>query len=1049
MSQLTITLLGSPQIELDGQEIKVRRKKAMALLSYLALTNRSVRRETLAALLWPEAGASQARAALRTALAHLTRKLGKSWFDSQRQTIGLRSSNSVWVDIGLFRKLLRMCTKHGHAIGAPCQACLPLMTEAIALYQNDFLLGFTLPDSSQWDEWQSYQTEVLRQEFIQTLAQLVGYYDQHDFLKSAILYARRLVTLDRLNEPARRQLMTLLHKSGQTAVALQQYQQLKAALEQELGVVPQAETTQLYHQIRQMALESPSFPSESLTNNLPQPLTPFIGRETELVEIKRRLQNPNCRLLTITGPGGIGKSRLGLTAATQLQPFYQHGVCFVSLTTLESSQQLMSALASALKIRFYGADDNQTQLLNYLREKELILLLDNFEHLTTETGLLATICQNAPRVKIIITSRISLNLQIEWLYEIEGLPHPQIDNDGKVITAYEAGELFMQRASHVNVRLKLEDAELKAIKQICQLVEGFPLGLELAAALTRAFSCKAIATEITQNLDFLTASATDLPKRHRSLRAVFQASWQQLTAAEKAIFVKLSVFRGGFTREAATAVAGANTAVLLGLVDKSFLRLVTSERYEIHEVLRWFGAERLALSPSQEVEVYQKHSTYYCQTLADREQHFQDARQLTVLDEVEADIKNIRSAWQWTINNKNRNNLALAIEGLYQFYNLRGRPQEGATIFAQAHDALKGHADIALAKGLMRLGAFKGAIGEFEIAQQYLQKGLHISRLLADKKETAFALCQVGIINKSNLTARTYWEESLALAEEISDKPQIADTLNWMAFVNYQKGDLETAVNLLERCLALSRETNNAHRLAHALNNLGLIYAHWGEDSKALQILQDALQIRKQIHDLRGIAAGCNNLCYIAINMDDYAAAHIWAKQALIHSRESGDKYYIGLALGNLSEIAFYQGHYKQSRKMCQECIELFEELDISTSPYLNILGQIAIKEADYEFARNIFQKALDKAPNTHLSLNILTGIASIMAHDDLLETGIDLLQFILQHEVTESFVKNRAASLLTKWQQSSSFAQAQLPPSRKLSLIEWIEEAKRLLVQV
>ena len=522
-------------------------------------------------------------------------------------------------------------------------------------------------------------------------------------------------------------------------------------------------------------------------------------------------------------------------------------------------------------------------------------------------------------------------------------------------------------------------------------------------------------------------------------------SWELLDEEEKRDLQYLSVFRGGFERDAARQ-CDISLRTLNTLTDKSLLRRSPETgRYDIQGMLRRFAADKLAERPSEQATAERYHADYYLHYLQAREVHLLGERQQLALHEIDLEMGNIRAAWQWAITGRDRNGIGLGAEALYYFYELRGRQQEGADMFSQASAVLQDQADIVLAKVLARQGAFYRVLGQLEQAQQQLQKSLRLARALGDKRETAFSLYQSGIANTADPDVRIYWEESLALAEEIADQPLIAESLNWLAFARYQEGDLETAVQLLERSLSIRRQMNATHGLADSLTNLGIIYGHRGQDDRAQQVLKEALQNYKQLNDLHGMAAACNNLCYIAINAQNYRAARIWAEQALANQREVGDKRGIGEALGNLSEIAFYQADYDNSRKICQECITLYREIGLSTSPFFNILGRIALAETDYETARQAFQQALDQAPAPALALNILVGFASVMIHDGLLASAATLLIFIEQHATSEPLVKERASEQLAKIRQHLKPAQFQaaLAQSQEYSLAGWIELAK------
>ncbi len=354
-------------------------------------------------------------------------------------------------------------------------------------------------------------------------------------------------------------------------------------------------------------------------HNLPTQPTSFIGRGPEVAKIIELLADPDCRLLTLVGTGGIGKTRLAIGAATKMVDAFAYGVYFVPLQSIQSTDFLISAVADAIKLPLSGQQDPQIQLFNHLDNKEMLLVLDNFEQLLDKGGaqLLVNILKAGSSVKLLVTSREVLNLQEEWLYPIHGLPVPDnVQTQNPEI--YGAVQLFVERARQVQRDFSLAD-ESEQVIRICQLVEGMPLAIELAASWTKVLSCANIAAEIQRNINFLSTSLRDVPERHRSMEAVCEQSWQLLPAEERRVFKRMSVFRGGFRREAAQAVAGASLSGLLRLVDKSLLRREASGRYAIHELLRQYAEEQLAQTSSEEIaNTRELHCTYYMAFLADR-----------------------------------------------------------------------------------------------------------------------------------------------------------------------------------------------------------------------------------------------------------------------------------------------------------------------------------------------------------------------------------------------------------------------------------------------
>lgn len=463
-------------------------------------------------------------------------------------------------------------------------------------------------------------------------------------------------------------------------------------------------------------------------HNLPPSPTSFIGRENELAEIAEILATPACRLLTLSGPGGIGKTRLAVQVARQ-QDTFADGVYFFGLQSVRTADLIIPFMASCLNYQFYNGIDSKQQMLRFLRDKHMLLLLDNFEHLLDGANLISELLLETSHLQLLVTSREVLNLREEWLYTVKGMDFPE--SDVQDIAGYSAVRLFVERARQIRHGFLLQH-EQTAVARITQLVEGMPLALELAAAWLKSLSCRDIADQISSNLGFLTTTMRDVLPKHRSIRAVFDHSWDILSAEEQSAFIKLTVFRGSCTRQAAEQLTEASLLTLTTLVDKSLIRRTAGDRYEIHELLRQYGEEHLEASEISET-VRDAHSKYYLNALIQREVDVKGRRQLEALDEIEIDFANVRDAWTWAARQKDYDSIGRALECLYWFCVFRSLFQEGADLLdlivrqprmvgslAERHWGRVNSRRI----GLFALGSIEHATGgsieqSLQIAQQY------------------------------------------------------------------------------------------------------------------------------------------------------------------------------------------------------------------------------------------------------------------------------------------------------------------------------------------
>jgi predicted ATPase/class 3 adenylate cyclase len=410
-------------------------------------------------------------------------------------------------------------------------------------------------------------------------------------------------------------------------------------------------TEQLYQVLGPgLAADFPPLVTGDPQSNLPLPTTPFFGRETELAQIEKMLADPENRLITLTGIGGSGKTRLAIQVARQNR-LYQANVYFIALATITSLDDLVLGIAEAIQYSFQAPPginlpiaEAQSQLLQYLANKKMLLVLDNFEQLTGWADFLASILNAAAEVRLLVTSRERLNLPGEWVLELVGLSYPGQQTRG-VFLQYPAVQLFVKAAERVSHFAPTEN-DWPAITLICQLLEGMPLGIEMAAAWVKMLSCQEIAAEIVRNLDFLTATWRGVPERHSTLRAVFDTSWRLLPDDERQVFSRLAVFRGGFRREAASEVADASLPLLATLVDKSFVRRTASGRFEIHPILKQYATEKLDGDPSTQAEVRTRHAHYYSDWLSRMYVDLKGENQFAAMASLRVEIQNLRLAFQ-------------------------------------------------------------------------------------------------------------------------------------------------------------------------------------------------------------------------------------------------------------------------------------------------------------------------------------------------------------------------------------------------------------------
>lgn len=961
MAHVSIHALGPLRVTLDGDPVTgFESSKVQALLLYLAVESHVPHsREVLSGFLWPEQPGGTARKNLRQALFNLRqaihdREAEPPFLQITRRTIQFNPKSDHWLDTAAFsahiaaseahtsnrqlfggiqESVLTASPKRRDAVrvhGAPhrretCAFCLGHLEQAIALYRGSFLEGFFVDESVLFEDWTLLLRERLHRLALDALYDLAACHERRRDYDRARRYARRQVELEPWREEAHQQLMRLLARCGQRSAALAQYDVCRRILADELGVEPHWETTALYERILASGSVRP--------HNLPRRLTSLVGREQELSDIAERLADPDCRLLTLTGLGGVGKTRLALRAAKEQVGAFLHGVRFVSLAATSSTRFLAPAIADALGFTFSGEEDPKTQLLNYLREKEMLLVLDNFEHLLGGVHLILDILRHARAVKIMVTSRERLNSQAEWVFHVRGLPFPEEETSDEV-EAYSAVRLFLDRARRAEVGFSLSAATTPAVLRICQLVEGMPLGIELAAASTATSSCEEIAAGIEHNLDVLATSMQDVSERHRTVRAALEHSWNLLSRDERPVLRELAVFRGAFGAQAAQEVAESSARTLSSLLRKSLLRRSPDGRYEIHELVRQFAAERLDEHPVEKEAASERHCAYYASFLQQREACLKTSRQQETLAEISAEIENVRAAWRWALAHTRLEEIDLCLESLYYFYWARNWFREGERALEQAESVVSNGtegAELLSARIWTRQSEFDYWLARYDKAHRRLGKSVAICRARQAQGELALALELLGRVEYLQAEygqAEKHLQESLEICRRIGDRILAAQALNNLANVTCDHAaDYDRAQGLYEESLSIARQIGDQFGVARALINLGALAQELGDLVEARRFYQESLKIYRAIAYRHGQSASLSYLAQVASLLGEHDLAQELLQESLSMNRETGDRHAVAERLKQLGRAACRMGAHRESKDYFDQALELAMEI--------------------------------------------------------------------------------------------------------------------------
>ena len=938
---LVIILFGPLAVQVDGHPLpRLRSHKEQWLLALLILhSHRPVERDWLAGTLWPESAESQAAYNLRRSLSNLRQALGTQAFRLLSPTThSLQFDLSeATVDVLAFDQAI--------AQGDP-----PSLENAVALHSSPLLEGCT-------EEWAVPERQAREQAYLNALETLAAHAMNKGDASEAVGLLRRVVSVEPLRESAQRALMEALSASGDQAAAILTYRDLRLLLRRELNAEPDPETSALFAKLRmesgsqaQPALPVLAVVTSSVTpRHLPSPLTSLVGREQEIAEVRACLQA--ARLVTLTGTGGVGKTRLAIEVGQQIAAEYAEGVRFVDLAPLTDSELVVQVVASTLGLREEAGRPLQETLAGYLRSRHLLLILDSCEHLIQACAQLADrLLQNCPHLRILATSRQALGLIGEVSFRVPSLalppsnarrnaPHQYDSPEGEdgvqsFVMRYEALRLFADRARQALPTFHIDARNVEAIGRICHQLDGIPLALELAAARVKAMPVEQIATRLDDRFRLMTGSNRTALPRQQTLHGLFDWSYNLLSEPEQALLRRLSVFAGGWTLEAAEQVtgyreqetgerqegaareSGAKQAeesnfpgtcnpspvtshevldLLTSLVEKSLViyDYQGEARYRLLETVGRYAGEKLTES-GEETEMRKRHRDYFLHLAEEAEPNLQGPDQAEWLRRLEREHDNLRTA--------------LALEAADEESWERG----------------------------MRLA---GALWKFWETRGYLSEGrAHLKRVLSPPGEPGHA----GVVPIARTGAR-------------------AKALYGAAGLAYRQGDYDTARALFERSLTTRRKLGDMHGTANTLISLGVVALQQGDYIAARSLQAQSLSIQRELGDKQGIANALNNLGLVLYSLGDYATAQAHYEECLAIKRELGDRLGIANALDNLGNVAYEQGNYETARSLYDESLDIEKALDhrrgIATTLYH--LGDLACSQEDYATAWDLHEESL------------------------------------------------------------------------------------------
>ena len=963
---LVLQFLGLPQLHLDDQPVATDRRKAIALLAYLAVNDldhghQKYSRESLSALLWPEYNQSKAFSNLRRTLWEVNQALGEGWLIAERESICLNPDAETELDVARFEGLLAQSREQP----GPAQR-IPLLVEASKLYVNHFLTGFSLRDAHGFNEWAYAKAEDLRGKLAVSLQTLADDYCAIGEAGNAIPFGRRLVALDPLNEASHRKLMEIYVQAGQHSAALKQYQTCEQILRKELGLDPQPETRALYKKIRKRELKPASVeePRQALApkNNLPSQLSTFIGREKEIDDVTTLLRRH--RLVTLVGAGGIGKTRLSLQVGQKLLEDYPDGVWFVALDSLADPELVPQTVASIFNLRETPGRPVLDILTSVLRQKTTLLILDNCEHVIDAcVDLVVALLKTCPHLRILATSREVLNVTGEAIYQMPSLSMPANEEVSlEQLTATESVRLFVDRAALALASFRLTDENARAVIDICRKVDGIPLAIELAAAQVHMLQVTEILSQMQSSFAVLSTDSRMVLSRHQTLQASLDWSWGLLTEAEQRFVRQLAVFAGGWTLEAAQAIFEDDVIDLTSaLVRKSLIvvdqHLGQTTRYRFHEIVRQYARAKLIESGEEDM-VRARHLKYFLDLSRQIEPGLQGPGQMDWFTRASSERDNLRAALEYASKTDTEAGLYVSglLHSLWESFNLGEGARWLATFIQRPEAQDYPHAR---AKALYTLSMLQTWAQDFTKAASTAQECLALFRDCGDQQGEADALLVLGyalqyfdqraksdaLYEQSLAIARStgdirrqamalfrlgydhperqlaYWEEAVALFREAGDRNFAAGLLCLLArFRILLTGDIERAEKDLDEAVRLGLLVNKSIGIGGLWGEPGfaksIIAMLRGDYEQAYALLAEMVTLANELGNRMGYLWTRVHVGHVALRAGDLAEAHTIFAETTRNFQKDGNTIGVVFAVEGVAGLALAVGKPERAARL-------------------------------------------------------------------------------------------------------------------------------------
>lgn len=904
-NQLRLYLFGRFQLELDSIPVNLPTQKSKTLIAYLVLNPGMQSREKLASLFWGDSLDTDARNSLRNALALVNKTIGSGLLLADRQTIKLNPEYPLWVDA------LEFQAQAFNLLGDPMPEEVTINFD---LYRNDLL-------SDLYEDWIIPHREHFRFLFLDSLLRMIQQMRSQSEYGRAIEFANKVLAFDTANERAHQHLMFCYMALGNRNAALQQYERCITTLWEDLAVEPSPATAALADWIKQAADEQKPFAAR--ITNLGLPLTSFIGRKSEMADLKKLLSST--RLITLTGPAGSGKTRLAIQVGTDLLDAYTDGVWWVDLASLMDEALVPQKIAKSLGVEETANQPLLKLIANFLRPKQLVLILDNCEHLVETCGQSITyLLEECSQLSVIATSRETLNIYGEKIWRVPTMSFPDLQSlpPHNQFMEYEAIHLFVDRASAVRSDFLLTEKNAPFVAQICNSLDGIPLAIEIAAAWVRVLSTEQIAARLKDSLKLLSRGNRTMIPRHNTLQASIEWSYDLLSNQERTLFRRLAVFSGGWNLLAAEEICSGESLdkteclnVITNLIDKSLVNRErgseVSSRYHFLESIRQYANDTL-VQFQEDRELQIRHMNYYVNLVESNSPHLgfflPDVEMIKGVQILEPEQDNLRKALEFSLKEPSNVELGLRMAGkLHWFWLVLGQFTEG-----------------------------RGWLNQFLAKNDFVSMPIRAQGFLS----SGFLACWQG----NFAPAQDDLGRSLKLYRDLNDKSGIAFSLHGLGFAANGLGEHAQAKSLFEESLKIAREINDQWLISFALHFLAIGTSFQGDLDRARAMFEESIKVNEKGHgNLQGIAFSLFHLGRIDRLQGNYDLAYARTKAGLAHFWQLGDRRGIGYSLAGLACLAFAQ-------EEMQQAAHLFGVVDAIRNNLGTLMEEIL--QAEYDHAK-------------------------------------------------------------------------------------------------